>query len=156
MTSESPDHRSLALAALLPVALALAGAGCADVSAPSQARAEISGPDGTPVEVITSTRFVQEGQTSPDPTVPDTGGVSVSLISADTLRRTLPATIDRSLTETQRIFVHVSLPDSAASETAEPVDADLRLFVDDESKARSTGDLLQRALQVSYTSFVSG
>lgn len=153
MTRTSTSHRSFALAALLAATVAVAGTACTDVSVPEQARAEISGPDGTQVRVITSTDFIQGEQTSPDPTVPDTGGIAVRMFSADTVQRTLPTTVNRSLTETRRIHVQVTLQDSAASS---PVEAELQLLVDGEEKARASGDLFERALRVSFTSFVSG
>jgi len=153
MTRTSTSHRSFALAALLAATVAVAGTACTDVSVPEQARAEISGPDGTQVRVITSTDFIQGEQSSPDPTVPDTGGIVVRMFSADTVQRTLPTTVNRSLTETRRIHVQVTLQDSAASS---PVEAELQLLVDGEEKARASGDLFERALRVSFTSFVSG
>lgn len=156
MTRTNTSHRSFALAALLAATVAVAGTACTDVSVPEQARAEISGPDGTQVRVITSTDFIQGEQSSPDPTVPDTGGIVVRMFSADTLQRTLPTTVNRSLTETRRIHVRVTLQDSAASESSSAVEADLQLLVDGDEKGRASGDLLERALRVSFTSFVSG
>ena len=156
MTRTSTSHRSFALAALLAATVAVAGTACTDVSVPEQARAEISGPDGTQVRVITSTDFIQGEQTSPDPTVPDTGGITVRMFSADTVQRTLPTTVNRSLTETRRIHVQVTLQDSAAAASSSAVESELQLLVDGDEKARASGDLLEQALRVSFTSFVSG
>lgn len=139
----------------LAAAAALAGTACTGVSARSQARAEISGPDGTPVQVVTSTRFVQE-QTSTSPTSPNTTGTNVSLVTADTTRRTLPATVTQALTETQRFYIRVALTDSAEASADGPVDAEMRLLVDGEQKARAQNDLVERALQIAYRSFTAG
>lgn len=156
MTPDRRSHRNLALAAVLTAAVALAGGACLDASPPSQARAEISGPEGTDVRVITSTRFVSESQGSTDPTSPDTTGVNVRLVTADTARRTLPATVTRSLTETQRIYMNVALPDSVAASADGTVEAEMQLFVDGEVKTRTEADLVERAMQATFTSFVDG
>lgn len=145
--------RRPSLVVILAAAVAVAAAACTDVSARSQARAEISGPDGTSVQVVTSTRFVQE-QTSSS-TSPDTVGTSVSLLTADTIRRTLPATVNQSLTETQRFYIRVALSDSAAASADGPVDAEIQLLVDGEQKARAENDLLESALEIAYRSFVA-
>lgn len=147
--------RRPSLVVILAAAVAVATTACTDVSARSQARAEISGPDGTPVQVVTSTQFVQE-QTSSSPTSPDTASTSVSLVTADTIRRTLPATVTQSLTETQRFYIRVALTDSAAASADGPVDAEMQLLVDGEQKARAQNDLLERALQIAYRAFVAG
>lgn len=142
----------LALAAVLVVA----GAACVDVSERSQATAEISGPDDTPVRVITSTDFVRGAESTTDPSEPDTAGISVSLISADTSERELPATVNQQLTDTQRFFINVALTDSAESSADGPVEAEMRVMVDGEERAQVQSDLLDIPLQVIFTSFVSG
>lgn len=153
--STSTPASRLSLVAALAVTTALAGTACMDVGSRSQARAEISGPDGTAVQVVTSTQFVQE-QNASGAFQPDTGGTSVNLITADTARRSLPTTVDQSLTETQRFYVEVALTDSAETEATEPVDAEMQLLVDGEQKARVQNDLLERALRIAFRSFVSG
>lgn len=156
MTRDRRSHGNLALAAVLAVAVALSAGACLDASPPSQARAEISGPEGTEVRVITSTRFISESQGSTDPTSPDTTGVSVQVVTADTSRHALPATVNRALTETQRIYINVALPDSVAASADGAVDAEMQLFVDGEVEARTRADLVERAMQATFTSFVSG
>ena len=156
MTRDRRSHGNLALAAVLAVAVAFVGGACLDASPPSQARAEISGPEGTEVRVITSTRFVSESQGSTDPTSPDTTGVNVQVVTADTSRQALPATVNRALTETQRIYINVALPDSVAASADGAVDAEMQLFVDGEVEARTEADLVERAMQATFTSFVSG
>lgn len=145
---------SSVLGLLLAAAVGLTATACLDVSERSQARAEISGPDGTQVQVITSTEFVQSQQPR-DPGTPDTA-IDVQLLTADTLERELPSTVTQSLTSTQRFFIFVSLADSAAAAAGDPVQAELRLLIDGDQRARATGDLLEEPLQVSFTSFVAG
>lgn len=134
---------------------ALAATACLDVSERSRATAEISGPEGTAVEVVTSTQFVRTQGTS-DPTSPDTASLDVRLVTSDTVEREIPAVVERELTQTQRIFVGVVLADSAAAAAGEPIEAEVRLLVDGEQRGIVTGDLLVRPLEVSFASFVSG
>lgn len=147
--------RRLSLVGSLAAAVAVAGAACMDVPTRSQARAEISGPDGTPVRVVTSTDFVKEQEVS-SPTTPDTTGRGVRVVSADTSRRTLPTTVTQSLTETQRFYIRVALTDSAEAAADGPVDAEIQLLVDGEERARVQNDLVETALSIAFTSFVAG
>lgn len=147
-----PTRRQIGLGAVA-LAVALAGAACLGVSTRGRAQAEITGPDGTPVRVITSTRF-REKQTSPG-LGPDTAGVGVQLLAADTSRHTLPTSVSRQLTETQRIFVQVALTDSAAASGSGPVQAELRLKIDGDQRARAAGNLRETPLSVSFSSFVA-
>lgn len=153
--TSTADRRTTAAVTLLAAAAALAAGACTDVSERSQATAEISGPDETSVRVITSTDFVRGSQGTTDPTVPDTSGVSVNLVSADTTERTLPAEVSQALTETQRFFINVALTDSAEAGADGPVEAEMRVLVDGEQRARVQSDLLDIPLQVVFTSFVS-
>lgn len=153
--STSTSAPRLLLVAGLTVTLALAGTACMDVTSRSQARAEISGPNGVAVQVVTSTQFVQ-GQDASGPLSPDTTGTSVNLVTADTTSRNLPTTVTQSLTETQRFYVEVALTDSAEADASGPVDAEMQLLVDGEQKAQVQNDLLENALRIAFTSFVSG
>lgn len=145
-------RRQLALGALA-LAVALTAGACLGVETRGRATAEITGPDGTPVRVITSTRFTRR-QASPG-MGPDTAGVNVRLLSADTSRQTIPADVSRQLTDTQRIYVQVALTDSAAASGSGPLQAEVKLTIDGEQRARAAGDLRDTPLAVSFTSFVA-
>lgn len=147
-----PSRRQLGLA-LAVAAVGLAGAACLGVSLKGRAQAEITGPDGTPVRVITSTSFTRR-QGGPG-VGPDTAGVDVRLLNADTSRHSIPTTVSRQLTDTQRIFVQVALTDSAAAAGGEPLQAEIQLIIDGEQRARASGDLRETPLAVSFTSFVA-
>lgn len=145
-----PTPRKLALGALA-LAVALAAGACLGVETRNRASAEITGPDGTPVRVITSTRFTRT-QASPG-LGPDTAGVDVRLLEADTSSQTLPASISRQLTDTQRIYVQVALSDSAAG--GGPLETEIQLNIDGEERARASGDLRDTPLAVSFLSHVA-
>ena len=145
------------LSFVVSLAVAMAGTACVmDVSTRSEARAEISGPDGTPVQVVTSTRFVGDRESSP-PAFPDTTETSLRPITADTSRRTLPDTVTRSLTETQMFYIRVVLVDSAEVSADGPVNATMRLLIDGEEHGQVENDLVQSALQIAFSSsFMTG
>lgn len=150
MTS-TPTRRQLALGTLT-LAVALVAGACLGVDTRGSATAEITGPDGTSVRLVTSTRF-SRSQASPG-LGPDTAGVDVQLIEADTSRQTIPATVSRQLTDTQRIYVQVALTDSAAASGSGPLQTEIALTIDGEERARASGDLRETPLAVSFTSFV--
>lgn len=156
MSRTSPDRRFLALAAIVAAGLVLAAGACTDVSVRSEARAEISGPDDTPVRLVTSTEFVRSGGSTSDPTAPDTTGIQVSLITADTSERRMPATVSQSLTESQRFYIQAVVTDSATLAERDSVEAQMQLFVDGDRRGSVRGDLLEGPLEITFTSFVSG
>lgn len=147
-----PTRRQLTLGALA-LAVTLAAGACLGVDTRGRATAEISGPDGTPVRVITSTRFTRT-QASPG-LGPDTAGVNVRLLAADTSSETLPTSISRQLTDTQRIYVQVALTDSAAASGDGPLQTEVQLIIDGEQRARAAGDLRDTPLAVSFLSYVA-
>lgn len=150
----SATRRPFTLGIAVVVASTLVGAACLGVSTRSRAEAEITGPDGTPVRVITSTRFTRQRGASSG-LGPDTAGIDVRLLDADTSGHSLPTSVARELTDTQRIFVKVALSDSAADEGEGPVEAELQLLVDGDQQAQAAGNLRDGPLSVSFTSFVA-
>lgn len=146
-------RRSTVLLALLVTGAALAAAACTSVSRLSQARAEISGPEDTSVQIVTSRRFVVTGQTGPTLN-PDSAGRRVNLQTADTVQRTLPTTVTRSVTQTQRIYIQVSAGDTVSLPDSAP--AEIRLFIDGDEKARNPGDLADAPLGVIYRASIIG
>lgn len=148
----TPTRRQLALGALALAVVLVAGA-CLGVETRNRASAEITGPDGTQVRVVTSTRFTRT-QASPG-LGSDTAGVDVRLLAADTSSQALPTSISRQLTDTQRIYVQVALTDSAAAEGGGPLQTEIQLSIDGEERARATGDLRDTPLAVSFLSRVA-
>lgn len=148
----TPTRRQLVLGTLV-LAVALAAGACLGVETRGRATAEITGPEGTPVRVITSTRFTRT-QASQG-LGPDTAGIDVRLLEADTSSQAIPASISRQLTDTQRIYVQVALTDSAADAGGGPLQTEVQLTIDGEERARASGDLRETPLAVSFSSFVA-
>lgn len=144
-------RRQLAAGALV-LGVAFAAAACLGISTRGQASAEITGPDGTSVMVVTSTQFTQTQGSSG--LAPDTAGADVRILTADTSRHTIPATVSRELTDTQRIYLKVALDDSASASGSGPLDSEIRLDIDGEQRASASGDLRETPLVVSFTSYV--
>lgn len=137
-------------AALLATGAALL-AGCLSPEERSRARAELSGPNGLPVRVVTSTRF-DAATVRTGPGAPDTTGVA--LRSADTVVVELPGTVEQDISSTGRFLVEVT----GTKETFEqagsgPINVQMDVFIDGEQRANSSGDLRETFLRFIFQSF---
>lgn len=149
MTREVPG-RVKAAGLLFAAAVTLTGSACLDVSVPSEARVEISGPGEVPVRVITSTTFVRPDSAD---TSPDTTAGGVRLLRSDTLSRTLPVTVTRQMARTRRIYVEVSLTDSIKGTVGGSVPTEVRLFLDGERRSRVEGDPTDKPVLLIFASY---
>lgn len=131
---------------------ALLGACISGPGPRESARAEVSGPDGVPVRLITSTEFVYSrgsGGTSPD-----TSGAD--LFAADTSFRELPFEVSADISETRRYFVRVSMsPETDSVAGSGSIDTSIQLFVDGETETEASGDLRENSVQVIFQSFTN-
>lgn len=146
---EQRDRRRIAGAAAL--ILVLAASACLGPPDRERARAEVGGPDGVPVQVVTSTEFVQ------GPVSGRTGGTRTEIISADSADRSLPVTVRQELTETSRFYIRVAMTDSTAEVAGTgPIPVQVRLFIDGEQQSAVSGDLREQPLETSFTSVSAG
>lgn len=142
----------------LPFAAALAlglvtllGACISGIDSRESARAEVSGPDGLPVRLITSTEFVQ---TQTQPGTPDSLGVQI--FSADTSFRDLPFEVSEDISATRRYLVRVSqAPETDSVADSGSIDASIVLYIDGERRSEATGDLRESSVQVLFQSFTN-
>lgn len=136
------------------LALALTTALGACISGPGpreRARAEVSGPDGLPVRLITSTEFVRLQTTGETP-----DSLSVQLFSADTSVRELPFETSADISASRRFLVRVSMAPETDS-VADPgsIDASILLFIDGDERSEASGDLRESSVQVIFQSFTN-
>lgn len=153
MTTRSPirARSSPGLVIVLATAVTTLLGGCISDPGPREsARAEVSGPDGVPVRLITSTEFAIS-QTSAG-TTPDS--TAVQLLSADTTVRELPFEVAADIRETRRYLVRVSMaPQTDSVAGSGPIDTSVLLFVDGDRKSEASADLRENSVQVVFQSF---
>ena len=116
------------------------------------ARAEVSGPDGVPVRLITSTQFaISQNSTG---TTPDS--TAAQLFSADTTFREFPFEVSANIQETRRYLVRVSMaPETDSVAGTGPIDTSVQLFVDGERETEASGNLRESSVQVIFQSFTN-
>lgn len=130
----------------------LLGACISDPGPRETARAEVSGPDGVPVRLITSTRFAfSQGSSG---TTPDS--TSAQLFAADTTFREMPFEVSANIRETRRYLVRVSMaPETDSVAGTGPIDTSVQLFVDGEKETQASGNLRENSVQVIFQSFTN-
>jgi len=130
----------------------LLGACISDPGPRETARAEVSGPDGVPVRVITSTRFAFSQNTTG--TTPDS--TAVQFFAADTAFREFPFEVSANIEETRRYLVRVSMaPETDSVAGTGPIDTSVLLFVDGDEESEASGDLRESSVQVVFQSFTN-
>lgn len=117
-----------------------------DTTEAVRARAEIAGPSGEEVEVITSKSFAVNTGTV------DTAASRVDLLAADTGRMTLPVEREFDIRSTRRFFIRVGPPEAADGGGGNPLEVTLRVFIDDRRRFDQTADLRRRPLRFVFVS----
>lgn len=153
MTPRVPFDFRAPLSVVVAAALTTLLGACISGPGPREsARAEVSGPDGVPVRLITSTEFVyQQGSGG---TSPDTAGAE--LFAADTSFRELPFEVSADISETRRYYVRVSMsPETDSVAGSGSIDTSIQLFVDGEKKTEASGNLRENSVRVIFQSFTT-
>lgn len=127
MKSRQPSLWAGSLSALLTT-LWLSGCTIFDDPSPHDIAVQITGVDGTPVQVVYSKQF--------EAGVDDSGGTHVLLYRADTLFQALPVDTVISVEVEKRLFVEIATPGDAQLTIA------ARVFVDDRRVVASSWDVL--------------
>lgn len=152
MTPRSPARLRPLLSIGLAAALTtLLGACISDPGPRESARAEVSGPDGVPVRLITSTEFTysQNAPGTPDST-------SAQLFAADTSFREVPFEVSADIGQTRRYLVRISMaPRTDSVAGSGPIDTSILLFVDGDEETEASGDIRENSVQVIFQSFTN-
>lgn len=152
MPSPTPVRLRAPLSVVALVLAAALGACISDPGPRESARAEVSGPDGVPVRLITSTEFAVSQSTTGAPQ----DSTAVQLFAADTTFRELPFEVSADIERTRRYLVRVSMaPETDSVAGSGPIDTSILLFVDGEQETRASGDLRERSVQVLFQSFTN-
>lgn len=155
MTRRAPSRSRLS--PYLPIGLAaglsiLLGACISDPGPRESARAEVSGPDGVPVRLITSTEFAVSQNTSGAPQ----DSTAAQLFSADTTFRELPFEVSADIQQTRRYLVRVSMaPETDSVAGSGTIETSVLLFVDGEEETEASGDIRENSVQVIFQSFTN-
>lgn len=130
----------------------LLGACISDPGPRESARAEVSGPDGVPVRLITSTEFTVSQNSTGTPQ----DSTAAQLFSADTTFRELPFEVSADIGQTRRYLVRVSMaPETDSVAGSGSIDTSILLFVDGEEETQASGDLRESSVQVIFQSFTN-